>query len=127
MNYGFTKKVDYGYDAAIEKATEALKTEGFGILTTIDVKETLKKKLDVDFDRYIILGACNPPFAYESLKAEETVGLLMPCNVIIHEKGKEVVVSMFNPGLISQVSDNPVLKDLSGKLTEKIQRVLSIL
>jgi uncharacterized protein (DUF302 family) len=127
MNYGFTKKVNYGYDAAIEKATEALKAEGFGVLTTIDVKETLKKKLDVDFDRYMILGACNPPFAYEALKAEENVGLLMPCNVIVHEKNGEVIVSMFNPELISAVSDNPKLKELSGKLTEKIQRVLSIL
>ena len=125
MNYGFTKKVNYGYDEAVQKATEALKTEGFGVLTTIDVKETLKKKLDVNFDRYIILGACNPPFAYEALKAEETVGLLMPCNVVVHEKSGEVIISMFNPGLISMVSDNPALKELSSKLSEKIQKVLS--
>jgi len=125
MNYGFTKKVSYGYDEAVQKATDSLKEEGFGVLTTIDVKETLKKKLDVDFDRYIILGACNPPFAYEALKAEETVGLLMPCNVVVHEKGGEVIISMFNPGLISMVSDNAALKDLSSKLSEKIRKVLS--
>lgn len=125
MNYGFSKKVSYGYDEAVQKATDTLKEEGFGVLTTIDVKETLKKKLDVDFDRYIILGACNPPFAYEALKAEETVGLLMPCNVVVHDKGGEVTVSVFNPGLIGMVSDNPVLKELSENLTGKIQKVLS--
>ncbi|MCE1163871.1 MAG: DUF302 domain-containing protein [Bacteroidetes bacterium] len=125
MNYGFSKKVNYGYDEAIMKATETLKNEGFGVLTTIDVKETLKKKLDVDFDRYIILGACNPPFAYEALKAEESVGLLMPCNVVVHEKGGEVTVSVFNPGLIAMVSDNPKLKELSENLMVKLQKVLS--
>jgi len=125
MKYGYSKTTALTYDAAIEKATEVLKDNGFGVLSTIDVKETLKKKLDVDFDRYIILGACNPPFAYEALQAEESIGLLMPCNVIIHEKADKVNISIFNPLLISQVSDNPKLKELSVKLNEKIQTVLS--
>jgi uncharacterized protein (DUF302 family) len=125
MNYGYSKTTDLSYDAAIEKATEVLKENGFGVLTTIDVKETLKKKLDVDFDRYIILGACNPPFAYEALQAEESIGLLMPCNVVIHEKAGKVNISIFNPLLISMVSDNPKLKELSVKLNDKIQVVLS--
>jgi uncharacterized protein (DUF302 family) len=127
MNYGYSKSTALTYEAAIEKATEVLKDNGFGVLTTIDVKETLKKKLDVDFDRYMILGACNPSFAYEALQAEDSIGLLMPCNVIIHEKAGKVNISMFNPLLISQVSDNPKLKELSVKLNEKIQTVLSLL
>ena len=125
MNYGYSKTIDLTYEAAIEKATDILKENGFGVLTTIDVKETLKKKLDVEFDRYIILGACNPPFAYEALQAEESIGLLMPCNVVIHEKQGKVNVSIFNPLLISQVSDNPKLAELAKALNEKIQSVLS--
>jgi uncharacterized protein (DUF302 family) len=125
MNYGYSKTTNLSYEDAIEKATEVLKENGFGVLTTIDVKETLKKKLDVDFDRYIILGACNPPFAYEALQAEESIGLLMPCNVVIHEKADKVNISIFNPLLISQVSDNPKLKELSVALNEKIEKVLS--
>jgi len=125
MEYGFYKNTDMSYEQALERVPEVLKTEGFGVLTTIDVKDTLKKKLDVDFDRYMILGACNPPFAHEALQAEESIGLLMPCNVIIHEKNGKVKISVFNPMVISQVSDNPKLKDLSVKLSEKIQSVLS--
>ena len=125
MNYGYSKEINLNYEAAIEKVTELLKENGFGVLTTIDVKETLKKKIDVDFDKYIILGACNPPFAYEALSAENTVGLLMPCNVVVHEKDCKVKISIFNPMVIAQVSDNPKLKELSEKLNERIQTVLS--
>jgi len=125
MNCGYSKETNLSYDAAIDKATELLKENGFGVLTTIDVKDTLKKKLDVDFDKYIILGACNPPFAYEALSAEDTIGLLMPCNVVVHEKDGKVKISMFNPMVIAQVSDNPKLKELSEKLNDKIQAVLS--
>lgn len=125
MNYGYSKETNLSYDAAIERATELLKANGFGVLTTIDVKDTLKQKLDVDFDKYIILGACNPPFAYEALSAEDTIGLLMPCNVVVHEKEGKVKISVFNPMVISQVSDNPNLKELSEKLNAKIQTFLS--
>ncbi|MFA7360247.1 MAG: DUF302 domain-containing protein [Candidatus Kapaibacterium sp.] len=125
MNYGYTKETNLSYEAAIEKATEVLKENGFGVLTTIDVKDTLKKKLNVDFDKYIILGACNPPFAYEALSVEDTIGLLMPCNVVVHEKDGKVKISVFNPMVIAQVSDNPKLKELSEKLNDKIQAVLS--
>lgn len=125
MNYGYSKETNLSYEAAIEKATELLKENGFGVLTTIDVKDTLKKKLEVDFDKYIILGACNPPFAYEALSAEDTIGLLMPCNVVVHEKNGKVKISVFNPMVIAQVSDNPKLKELSEKLNDKIQTVLS--
>lgn len=124
MNYGITKTIALSYEDAIEKVTEELKKEGFGVLTTIDVKETLKKKLDVDFKKYIILGACNPPFAYEALKAEEQIGLLMPCNVIIYEKEGKTVVSAFNPATIAAVSGNEKLKEMSAKLNEKIYKVI---
>lgn len=127
MNYGYSKEVSYSYDETIEKVTEALKTQGFGVLTTIDVKDTLKKKLDVDFDRYIILGACNPPFAYEALKAENMVGLLMPCNVVVHEKDGKVRVLFFNPELISFVSENEILKNLSKELSDRITKVMNSL
>lgn len=124
MNYGITKTIELSYEEAIEKVTEELKKEGFGVLTTIDVKETLKKKLDVDFQKYIILGACNPPFAYEALKAEMQIGLLMPCNVIIYEKEGKTVVSAFNPATIAVVSNNEKLNELSAKLNEKIYKVI---
>ena len=85
MTYYFSKTVRLGFDEAVSKITQALKKEGFGILTEIDVKSTLKKKLDVDFRKYRILGACNPPFAYKALQAEDKVGTMLPCNVIVQE------------------------------------------
>jgi uncharacterized protein (DUF302 family) len=124
MNYGIAKTIELSYEEAILKVTEELKKEGFGVLTTIDVKETLKKKLDVDFQKYIILGACNPPFAYEALKAEEQIGLLLPCNFIIYEKEGKTIVSAFNPSTISAISNNPKLNEISAKLNEKIYKVL---
>jgi uncharacterized protein (DUF302 family) len=124
MNYGITKTIDLSYEEAIEKVTEELKKEGFGVLTTIDVKETLKKKLDVDFQKYIILGACNPPLAYEALKAEEQIGLLLPCNFIIYEKERKTIVSAFNPAAIAAISNNKNLNELSAKLNEKIYKVI---
>lgn len=124
MNYGISKTVNLSYEQAIEKVTEELKKEGFGILTTIDVKETMKLKLDKDVDKYIILGACNPPFAYESLQAEEQIGLLLPCNVIVYERDGKTKVSAFNASIISQISDNPKLTELSKIITEKLQKVI---
>ena len=83
MQYGFSKTIDLSFENTIEKVIDELKKEGFGVLTTIDVKETLKKKIDVDFKKYTILGACNPPLAHKALQAEEEIGLLLPCNVIV--------------------------------------------
>jgi uncharacterized protein (DUF302 family) len=124
MEYGISKTVNLSYEQAIEKATEELKKEGFGVLTTIDVKDTIKKKLDKDFDKYIILGACNPPYAYESLMAEEQIGLLLPCNVIVYERDGKTTVSAFNASIISMISDNPKLAELSKVITEKLQKVI---
>src|SRR3989339_1647905 len=95
--YQYKKEVNLSYDRAVARARERLQKEGFGVLTEIDVKATLKKKLDVDFDKYLILGACNPPFAYKALQAEEDIGLMLPCNVIVHEKGGKTKVSAILP------------------------------
>jgi len=124
MKYGISKTLDLTYDEAVNKVIEELKKEGFGVLTTIDVKETLKKKLDVDFDRYIILGACNPPYAYRALQAEYELGLLLPCNVIVYEKDGKVTVSAFDPILMTQIIDNPKLKEIAVEVRQKLERVI---
>ena len=98
MSYAFSKTVDDSFDDAVERVTERLAEEGFGVLTTIDVSSTLKKKLDVDFQRYTILGACNPKYAYKALQAEDKIGVMLPCNVIVQQKdGEKVEVSAVDP------------------------------
>jgi uncharacterized protein (DUF302 family) len=124
MNYGISKTVNLSYDQAVIKVTEELQQEGFGVLTTIDVKETLKKKLNVDFKRYIILGACNPPFAYQALTAEEEVGLLLPCNVIVAEREEGVLVAAFDPMAMTKLTDNPTLHKIAGQVKERLERVI---
>lgn len=124
MSYGFSKTVELTYEKAIEKVTEELKKEGFGVLTTIDVKETLKKKLNVDFSKYIILGACNPPFSYQALQAEEQVGLLLPCNVIVYEKEGKTVVAAFDPMSMMKVLDNKAMESVAAQVKKKLERVI---
>lgn len=124
MKYGFSKITDYTFERAIEKVTEELKKEGFGVLTTIDVKETLKKKIDVDFKKYTILGACNPKLAHGALQVEEELGLLLPCNVIVYEKNDKSVVSIFDPIVMTAVVDNPDMKPVAEEVKNKLQRVL---
>jgi uncharacterized protein (DUF302 family) len=124
MKYGFSKTTDYGFEQAIEKVTEELKKEGFGVLTTIDVKETLKKKIDVDFKKYTILGACNPKLAHGGLQVEEELGLLLPCNVILYEKNGKIVVSIFDPIVMTAVIDNPEMKPVAEEVKNKLKRVL---
>jgi len=123
MNYGFSKTVELSFKDTINKVTEELKKEGFGILTTIDIKETLKNKIDVDFKKYTILGACNPPLAHKALQAEEEIGLLLPCNVIVYEKDSKSVVSIFDPSLMSKVVENENLTSIAEEVKEKLQRV----
>ena len=123
MDYGFSKTVDLSFEDTINKVTEELKKEGFGVLTTIDVKDTLKNKIDVDFKKYTILGACNPPFAHKALLAEEEIGLLLPCNVIVYEKEDKSAVSFFNPALMSKVVENDALNPIADEVKEKLQRV----
>jgi uncharacterized protein (DUF302 family) len=123
MDYGFSKTVDLSFEDTINKVTEELKKEGFGVLTTIDVKDTLKNKIDVDFKKYTILGACNPPFAHKALLAEEEIGLLLPCNVIVYEKEDKSAVSFFDPSLMSKVAENKALNPIADEVKEKLQRV----
>jgi uncharacterized protein (DUF302 family) len=125
MNYYFTKTVNYDFDKAIERVTEELKNEGFGVLTEIDVKETLKKKLNVDFIRYRILGACNPGFAYEALQAEDKIGTMLPCNVIVqeHDNGK-VEVSAIDPVASMMAIENGKLAKVALQVREKLNRVI---
>ncbi|MFN8577901.1 MAG: DUF302 domain-containing protein [Candidatus Sericytochromatia bacterium] len=126
MSYFFTKVSNLTYEEVLVKVVEELKKEGFGVLTDIDIKETLKKKLDVNFRKYKILGACNPPFAYKALQAEEKIGLLLPCNVIVQENSKgETEVSAINPLVSMQSVNNPTLADVANEVKERLERVIN--
>lgn len=120
MSYHFTKRLDMPFDQAIEHVTETLQKKGFGVLTTIDVKATLKKKLDVDFRPYTILGACNPPFAYKALQAEDKIGAMLPCNVIVQQADGGVEVSAVDPIASMAAVDNPDL----GAIAHEVQALL---
>jgi uncharacterized protein (DUF302 family) len=124
MNYGFSKTLNLSYEKAIEKVTEELKKEGFGVLTSIDVKDILKKKIDVDFKKYAILGACNPVLAHKALQTEEEIGLLLPCNVVVYEKEDKTAVSIFNPMTMTKLVDNESLKLVAEEVNTKLKRVL---
>ena len=115
------------YDATIEKVTAALKEQGFGVITTIDVKETLKQKLDVDFRRYAILGACNPSFAHQALSTDLEIGLYLPCNVIVYEEDEgSTVVSVIDPlQTVAARSASPELREVAGLAAQKLRRVLA--
>ena len=123
-DYGMSKTLELRFDDALAKVTDALKQEGFGVLTTIDVQETLKKKLDVGFKRYMILGACNPPLAHRALQAEEEIGLMLPCNVIVYEKNGHTGVAAFNPMVMSKITANPGIRDVAEEVQGKLERVV---
>lgn len=124
MNLYFTKYTDLPFDEAIDHVTALLKEHGFGIITEIDVKETLKKKIDVDFRRYRILGACNPSFAYIALQADDKAGIMMPCNVIVqqHVNGK-VEVTIINPDAAASSLNNKALDDFACEVTKELRKV----
>jgi uncharacterized protein (DUF302 family) len=123
--YAFSTVLDASYEDAVSKVTDALKEEGFGVLTEIDVKSTLKKKLGVDFRKYVILGACNPPYAHRTLQADLDVGLLLPCNVIVYETDdKKAYVSVFNPVSALEVIKSDELKKIAEEVSGKLKRVL---
>ena len=126
MNYYHSKLlVNVTFDEAVVKVTEALEAEGFGILTEIDIKATLKKKLDVDFYNYKILGACNPPFAYKALLSEDKIGTMLPCNVIVQEKiAGQVEVSAVDPAASMQAIENKALKDIATEIGARLQKVI---
>ncbi|MDT8416703.1 MAG: DUF302 domain-containing protein [Lutibacter sp.] len=129
MNYYFSKSlVNVTFDEAIQKVTESLKEEGFGILTEIDIRATLKKKLDVDFYNYKILGACNPPFAYKALLAEDKIGTMLPCNIIVQEKeAGQVEVSAIDPAASMQAIENDELIDIANEIRARLQKVIKAL
>jgi uncharacterized protein (DUF302 family) len=125
MKYGFSKTVEYSFEEAINRVTDALKKEGFGILTTIDVKDTLKQKINVDFKKYTILGACNPPIAHKGLETEEELGLLLPCNVIVYEKDNKINVSFFDPMIMAHIIDNPDIEPIAEEVKGKLQQAFA--
>jgi uncharacterized protein (DUF302 family) len=125
MTYYFEKEIDLGFEDAITHVTEELKKEGFGVLTEIDVKATLKKKLDADFRNYHILGACNPPFAHQALLAEPHIGLMLPCNVVVQEgENSKTLVSAIDPIASMQAVDNPSLGEVAEQVRSKVQKVI---
>jgi uncharacterized protein (DUF302 family) len=128
MSYYFSRTIDAGFGDAVQKVTEALKAEGFGVLTDIDVKSTLKKKLDVDFRNYRILGACNPPFAYKALQAEDKIGTMLPCNVIVQETADgKVEVAAIDPIASMQAVGNPELREIALQIQTKLRSILDSL
>jgi len=122
IHYGFTKELDIPYETVIEQVRDALKKEGFGVLTEIDVKEKMKEKLGIDMRKYIILGACNPPNAYKAILAEENIGLMLPCNVIVYEKGGKTVLSVIRPTVAMQMIDNLELQKLAEAVEEQLKK-----
>jgi uncharacterized protein (DUF302 family) len=127
MKYGFSKRTVLSFENAITKVTEELKKEGFGVLTTIDVQETMKKKINVDFPKYVILGACNPPFAHKALQAEEELGLLLPCNLIVYEKEGKTNVAAFDPMVMTKIVENSALLPVAQEMKARLERVIAAL
>ncbi len=126
MSYYFSKVVPIGFDEAVRRAGEALKKEGFGILTEIDVKDTLKKKINVDFRNYRILGACNPTLAHQALKLEDKVGTMLPCNVVVQETpDHKVEVTAIDPVASMMAIDNPMLRATAEEVRERLRRVIA--
>ncbi len=123
--YAFNTVLNTSYEDAISVVTDALQEEGFGVVTEIDVKDTLKKKLDREFRKYVILGACNPPYAYRSLEADLDVGLLLPCNVIVYETDdKRAYIAAINPISALEIIQSRELKNIAGEVSEKLKRVV---
>ena len=127
--YGLRVELPVSYDEAVARTTDALKAQGFGVLTTIDVQQTLKQKLDRDFRKYVILGACNPPLADRALHAELEVGLLLPCNVIVYEQtpDRSVVAALAPLQVMSVAGDNPALRDVASEADRRLRSALETL
>lgn len=128
MEYYFSAILHTGFDEAVVKVTEALKTEGFGVLTEIDMQAKLKEKLSVDFKRYKILGACNPAFAYKALQAEEMIGVMLPCNIVVTDlENGTIKVAAIHPIASMMAIQNPALNPLAMEITEKLKKVIGLL
>ena len=124
--YTYKKSVSLGYADAVAKVRDELKKEGFGVLTEIDIKQTLKTKLNVDFEDYIILGACNPPLAYQALSAERDIGVLLPCNVIVYVQGGKTFVSAILPTVQLGKVGNPKLLPIAEQVENKLKKVVDV-
>lgn len=126
MKYSIEKITNYSFEEAVERVTEELKKEGFGVLTEIDVQATLKKKLDVDFEKYRILGACNPSYAYKALQAENKIGTMLPCNIIVREQAPgRVEVAAVNPIASMMAVENLSIKEIASEITKKMEQVIA--
>ena len=125
MDYSFKKQVNYSFADAVAKVKDELSKQGFGVLTEIDVKKTLENKLRVKWGNYVILGACNPPFAFQALQAEKEIGLFLPCNVIVYEDSGTVYVSAILPTAAMNMVENPALADIAGEVEKKLLEVIN--
>ncbi len=123
MKYGYVKETDLTFDVALERVGEELQKEGFKVLTTIDVQAKFKEKLNIDFPKYKILGACNPKLAHEAISIEWDIGLLLPCNIIVYEKDGRVGVGVMKPSEAMAIVENDALKDLANEVESKLKRV----
>jgi len=123
-NYGLQVTTSLSFEDTISKATEFLKEEGFGILTEIDVKKTLKEKIDIDFKPFRILGACNPSFAHRSISAVPEISVFLPCNVVVWDEGTHRVVTMMDPAIMSSIVDNDQLKVVAAEVSTKLHKVI---
>jgi uncharacterized protein (DUF302 family) len=123
IKYGFTKEIDASFEETLDKVSNELKKEGFGILTQINVTEKFKEKLDIDFKKYIILGACNPPSAHKAILIEENIGLMLPCNVVIYERKNKTVVSIIKPKVAMKMIGNVELEKIASTIEKKLKKV----
>ena len=127
INYGFTKEIDASFEKTVDKVSNELKKEGFGILTQINIAEKFKEKLGVDFKKYIILGACNPPSAHKAILAEENIGLMLPCNVVIYERQNKTVVSIIKPTVAMKMIGNVELEQIASIIEKKLKKVFDLI
>jgi len=125
--YGMRRELAISYDQAVAKTKDALKAQGFGVLTEIDVKATLKAKLDADVDPYIILGACNPPLAHRAITADPEVGLLLPCNVVVRTAGALTIVEAMDPAAAMGIVGNPAVESVANEAKERLEKALATL
>jgi uncharacterized protein (DUF302 family) len=124
INYGFTKEIDRPFEEVEEKVTQELKKRGFGILIRIDIREKFKEKFGIDFKKYVILGACNPPKAHRAILVEENIGLMLPCNVLVYESGNKITVSIIKPTVAMAMIDNPELRKVAEQVEGQLKNVI---